>query len=213
MELSQSICMEQIWFSLSWSLVSQGFLSEAIEQHQNCSKLPLAVTSCQGECKSSELNLPSLAHVFHQLAKQRPMLLNLSLHFSLILWKEVKKSRVFLQEMWKNFTDDLWYFSGMIYEQNASTSLLLRFGILMGSLCHAKSSTLNSYILENDFFRWAYEYLKKYSYIKSDLNFSDEIFNKRAWISGRSPQKYNNNTNKIKCTFCSTIKGTSIKFL
>lgn len=133
MELPQSICVEQIWFSLSWSLVSQGFLSEAIEQHQNCSKLPLAVTSCQGECKSSELNLSSLAHVFHQLAKQRPMLLNLSLHLNLILWKEVKKSRVFLQEMWKNFTvvKYLWYFSGMIYEQNASTSLLLRFGILM----------------------------------------------------------------------------------
>lgn len=59
---SEHLHGEKSGFLTPVSLVSLGFLSEAIEQLQNCSKLPQAAASFQGECKSNELNLSSLAH-------------------------------------------------------------------------------------------------------------------------------------------------------
>lgn len=55
---SQSVFLS----SVSW--VSLGLLSSTIGQPQNCSKLCLAVTSRQGDCKSDELNISFLTHEF-----------------------------------------------------------------------------------------------------------------------------------------------------
>lgn len=56
------------------------------------------------------------------------------------LYRKKSKEGEFFYK-WKNCTDDMWYFSGTINEQNASTSLLLRFGMLMEA-CVTLSSTL-----------------------------------------------------------------------
>lgn len=177
MELLRASVWSKSGFLSPVSWISLGVLSEAIEQLQNCCKRPLAVTCCQGDCKSNEVTVFSSSWVFHQLSKQSPILLNL-LTTWVSLYGKKSKSRDFLQVVWKNFTDDLWYFFGMIYEQNASTSLLLRFGMLMEVYVMLKAPLWIAIFYQMNFFGRAYEYLNKYSYIKCDLNFSDETLKK-----------------------------------
>lgn len=64
MELLRAFVWGKSGFLSPVSWLSVGFLSEAIEQLQNCCKLPLPLTCCQGECKSNDLNLSSLAYEF-----------------------------------------------------------------------------------------------------------------------------------------------------
>lgn len=133
-------------------------------------------------------------------------------HLIFTIWKEVQRRRGFLQ------VKKLYWWYVVFFWHDKWTECFnftpLEVWHANGSLCHAKFH-FDSYILSNAFFGWACKYLNKYSHIKHDLNFSDEIKEKgfECWIPSTYQQKYKININKIKYTFCSTVKDTNRSLL